>query len=107
MLKIRNPIHKKVISKLLKTTVLFHFYQFVIKYLNAGFIVKSLTYLEQNLTSPRQAGSRTRDFCTNQLLPAIHEILSAFDIGLEARGLFLDLSKAFDKFWHAELICKV
>ena len=36
-----------------------------------------------------------------------HEILSAFDIGLEVRGLFLDISKAFDKVWHAGLIYKL
>ena len=32
-----------------------------------------------------------------------HEILRAFDIGLEVRGLFLDVSKVFDKVWHAGL----
>ena len=26
-----------------------------------------------------------------------HEILSAFDMRLEVRGIFLDISKAFDK----------
>ena len=36
-----------------------------------------------------------------------HEILSAFDIGFEVPGLFLDTSKALDKVWHAWLICKV
>ena len=36
-----------------------------------------------------------------------HEILSAFDIGLEVWGLFLDISKAFDKVWHAGLVYKV
>ena len=32
-----------------------------------------------------------------------HEILSAFDIGLEVRGLFLDVLKV----WHAGLIYKL
>ena len=36
-----------------------------------------------------------------------HEILSAFNIGLEVRGLLLDISKAFDKIWHAGLIYKL
>ena len=30
-----------------------------------------------------------------------------FDIGLEVRGLFLDISKAFDKVWHAGLVDKL
>ena len=36
-----------------------------------------------------------------------HEILSAFDMRLEVRGIFLDISKAFDKVWHDGLIFKV
>ena len=38
------PIHKKVISKLLKTTALFHFYRFVVKYLKNCFVMKCLTF---------------------------------------------------------------
>ena len=36
-----------------------------------------------------------------------HEILSAFDMGIEVPGIFLDISKAFDKVWHDGLIFKV
>ena len=35
------------------------------------------------------------------------KVLSAFDMGLEVRGIFLDISKAFDKVWHDELIFKL
>ena len=35
------------------------------------------------------------------------KFLSAFFIGLEVRGLFVDVSKAFDKTWHAGLIYKL
>ena len=93
---------KKVISKLLKTTVLFDFYRFAVKYLKDCFIMKWLSFfLENELISPKQSGFRPGDSCINQLLSINHEILSAFDIGLEVRGLFLDVSKAFDKVWHA------
>ena len=36
-----------------------------------------------------------------------NEIISAFDVGLEVRELFLGISKAFDKVWHAGLILKL
>ena len=36
-----------------------------------------------------------------------HEIISAFDVGLEVRELFLGISKAFDKVWHVGLILKL
>ena len=45
--------------------------------------------------------------CINQLLSIIHEILSAFDKELEVRGIFLNISKAFDKVWHEGLIFKL
>ena len=39
--------------------------------------------LENHLISPKQSGFRPGDSCINQLLSICHEILSAFDIGLE------------------------
>ena len=59
-------------------------------------------FLENDLIFPKQSGLRLGDSCINQLLSINHEILSAFDIGLEVRGLFLDISKVFDNIWHAE-----
>ena len=60
-----------------------------------------------NLFSPNQSGFIPRDSCINQLFSINHEILSAFDMGLEVRGIFLDISKAFDKVWHDGLIFKL
>ena len=42
-----------------------------------------------------------------QILSINNEILSAFDIGLEVRGIFLDISKAFDKVWYNGLVFKL
>ena len=64
-------------------------------------MMKYSTFIENDLISPKQSGFRPGDSCIN------HEILSAFNIGLEVRGLFLDVSKAFDKVWHAGLIYKL
>ena len=46
-------------------------------------------FLENDLISQNQSGFRPGGSCIYQLLFIIHEILSAFDIGLEVRGLFL------------------
>ena len=63
--------------------------------------------LENDLISPKQSGFRPEDTCINQLFSINHEISAAFDIGLEVRGLFLDIAKAFDKVWNAGLIYKL
>ena len=63
-------------------------------------------FSKNNLLSPNQSGLRPGDSCINQLLSINHEILSAFDTGLEVWGIFLDISKAFDKVWHDGLIFK-
>ena len=51
---------------------------------------------KNNLLSPNQSGFRPRDSCINQLLSINRESLGAFDMGLEVRGIFLDISKASD-----------
>ena len=65
------------------------------------------TILKNDLISPKKSGFRPGDSCTNQLPLINHEILIAFHIGLEVRGLLLDISKVFDKIWHAGLIYKL
>ena len=49
------------------------------------------------------------DTCTNQLLSLVNSIHAAFnDINcLDVRPVYLDMSKAFDKVWHVELIFKL
>ena len=36
-----------------------------------------------------------------------HEIYQSFDDGFEVRGIFVDISKAFDKVWQNSLIYKL
>ena len=36
-----------------------------------------------------------------------HEIYKSFDDGFEVRGVFIDISKAFDKVWHRVLTYKL
>ena len=55
-----------------------------------------------NLLNSNQSGFRPGDSCVNQLISITHDIYKAFDANpsLEVKGVFLDLSKAFDKVWH-------
>ena len=58
---------------------------------------------------PQQSGFRSSHSCQSQLPPIVHGIIYAsFDQipTLEVRANFLDISKAFDKVWHKELIFK-
>ena len=67
-------------------------------------------YLEKyKLLSAHQSGFRANDSCVDQLLSIVHNIYTAFDAypTLESRGVFLDMSKAFDKVWHEGLIFKL
>ena len=57
-------------------------------------------FTENNLISPNQSGFKPGDSCINQLLSITLEIYKSFDDGLEIRGIFLDISKRFDKVWH-------
>ena len=45
----------------------------------------------------------------HQLISITHEIYASFDANpsLEVRGVFLDISKAFDRVWHEGLIYKI
>ena len=62
---------------------------------------------ENNLLSTNQLGLRSADSCISQLGSINHEILNAFDKGLEVRGMFLDISNTFDKVWYDGLIFKL
>ena len=64
-------------------------------------------FLDNNLITPKQSGFRPGDSCINQLLSITHDIFTSFDNGLEVRGVFLDISKAFDKVLRDGLIYKL
>ena len=64
-------------------------------------------FSEKDIISPKQSGFKPGDSCTNQLLSIAHEIISAFDDGHEVRGVFLDISKVFDRVWDEGLPFKL
>ena len=52
--------------------------------------------IENNLISENQSGFKPGDSWVNKLLTITHQIFSSFDDNYEVRGVFLDISKAFD-----------
>ena len=70
--------------------------------------MKCLVFLlENNLVLPNQSGFKPGDSCINQLFSITHEIFQSSDEEFEVRGVFLDISKAFDKEWHKGLTFKL
>ena len=61
-------------------------------------------FTDSNLISPNQSGFRPGDSCVNQLIPITHEICKSLHDRLEVRGVFLDISKTFDKVCHDGLL---
>ena len=54
-------------------------------------------FIENELISPIKSEFKPADSCINQFLAVTHEIYKSFDEAFEVRGVFLDISKAFDK----------
>ena len=63
-------------------------------------------YWKQTCSS-NQSGFKIGHSCINQLVSITHEIYKSFDEGHEVRGVFLDISKAFDRVWHVGIIFKL
>ena len=63
----------------------------------------------RNMVSVHQSGFRPGDSCVHQLISIVHEIYNAFDANpsLEVRGVFLGISKAFDRLLHKSLLYKL
>ena len=66
------------------------------------------TFLKAHqLLNPRQSGFIPGDSTVNQLISVCHNISCHLDKGEEMVGVFLDLTKAFDRVWHAGLLKKL
>ena len=59
--------------------------------------------MQYNLFSPCKLGFIIGDSCISQLISITHEICR---LPCDIRGVFLDISRAFDKVWHEGLIFK-
>ena len=84
------PIFAKLFERLLLNSLFSHF-------------------RNNNLFTKCQSGFMPGGSCISQLLSIVHEIQSSFDYKppSDVRGVFLDISKAFDKVWHKGLLFKL
>ena len=66
-------------------------------------------FFQNRLFAGCQSGFVPDDSCVSQLLSITHEIYKSLDCNPpeDVRGVFLDISKAFDKVWHQGLIFKL
>ena len=67
-------------------------------------------YLENNnLLNSHQSRFRPGDSCVHQLLSITYDIYKSLDANpsFEVRGIFLDMSKAFERIWHEGLLFKL
>ena len=79
-----------------------------------GKIFESLLYnslleffIKNNIILSNQSAFKQGDLCIYQVLSITHEIYQLFDKSFEVRGIFFDISKAFDKVWYKGLILKL
>ena len=61
-------------------------------------------FIENKLISSNQSDFKMGDSCIYQLLSITPETYESLDVGLEVRSVFLDISKAFKKAWHNEIL---
>ena len=104
------PVHKKESKHLVKNYRPISLLPLFGKIFEKLIFNSLLHYLHRNnLLSENQSGFRSGDSCVSQLISITHEIYKAFDgnPSFETRGIFLYISKAFDKVWHKGLLFKL
>ena len=62
---------------------------------------------QNNLFTSKNSGFKANDSTINQLVYILHNIYNGLEQSKEARMVFLDVSKAFDKVWHPGLLFKL
>ena len=104
------PVHEKNYKQLIKNYRPLSLLPVCSKIFEKIIFNSLFKYLEDNnLLNGNHSGFRPGESCVHQLLSITHEIYKAFDANpsLEVRGVFLDLSKAFDKVWRDGLMYKL
>ena len=63
-------------------------------------------FIENDLKSPNQSGFKQGDII-NKPFSITHDIYQSLDQGYELHGVFLNISKAYDKVWREGFIHKL
>ena len=104
------PVHKKESKQLLKNYRPISLLPIFAKVFEKVIYKSLYEYFQKNsFLSINQSGFRSGDSCISQLIAITHELYRSMDAtpSLETRGVFLDISKAFDKVWHEGLLFKL
>ena len=64
-------------------------------------------FVSNTILTPFQSGFTSGDSTINQLTYLYNTLCRALDSGKEVRVIFCDISKAFDRVWHAGLVHKL
>ena len=105
-----TPVHKKESKNLIKNYRPISLLPIFGKIFEKIIYNNLYKYLQENkLLSNNQSGFRKGDSCISQLIAITHNLYKSFDgnPSLDTRGVFLDISKAFDKVWHKGLLHKL
>ena len=103
------PIHKKHDKQLIKNYWPVSLQPVCSKMFEKVIFNLIFKYLDDNnLLTSNQSGFWPGDSCVHQLISIMHRIYKAFNANpsLDVRGVFLDLSKAFDRVGHDGLMHK-
>ena len=101
------PFTKWATNKILKVSDQFLYFRFVVKYLKGLFLTKCLS------VSPLINSALKTSLAFNPMIPVstnCYQLAMKFlhlSIMEQKLSIFLDISKAFDKFWHEGLIFKL
>ena len=104
------PIHNKESKNLIKNYRPISLLPIFSKILERLIFNSMFNFFRQNnLFTKCQSGFIPGDSCVAQLLSINHEIYQSFDCSQtrDVKGVFLDISKAFDKVWHEGLLFKL
>ena len=104
------PVHKKSIKQIVNNYRPVSLLPICSKILEETIFDSIMRFLNKiKLLSDSKSGFRTSESCECSLLSVVHDIYKSFDYNppLEVRGVFLDISKAFDRVRHDGFIYKI
>ena len=104
------PVHKKEDKMLVKNYRPISLLPIFGKMFERVIYNSLFNYFQSNrIFTPSQSGFLTGDSFIAKLLSIFHEIQTAFaeNPTADVRGVFLDISKTFDKVWHYGIIFKL